>query len=133
MHSWLSLDPTVREPLFEQLVFRLQEAVARGDLAPGDRVPSVRELAGSLAINPNTVGRAISELVSRGVLVRKQGSGCFVAEQPRLQATEADREALRERLHRTCVEAAMRGLDADDLTQALERELDGLFRGRRSA
>ena len=133
MQAWLRIDPTTREPLFEQLVFRIQEAVARGDLAPEERVPSVRELAASLAINPNTVGRAISELVTRGVLVRRQGTGCFVAAEAEVRTSDADRRALRERLHRICVEARIQGFDSKDLSEVLEQELDELFRGRRSA
>ena len=107
--------------------------MARGDLAPQERVPSVRELAASLAINPNTVGRAISELVMRGVLVRRQGTGCFVAADVEVRATDADCRALRERLHRICVEACVRGLESEVLSEWLEQELDELFRGRRSA
>lgn len=133
MQAWLRIDPTAREPLFEQLVFRIKEAVASGDLAPGARVPSVRELAAHLAINPNTVGRAIAELVASGVLVRRQGTGCFVAEGGASAPTEAERRVFVEGLHRLCVEARHAGLSEREMREALERELGGLFEGRRSA
>ncbi len=55
---WIRIDPQSAEPIFEQVVFQVKGAVARGQLSEGDRLPSVRELAKDLAVNPNTVIRA---------------------------------------------------------------------------
>ena len=74
----LRIQPLSPEPIFEQVVFQVKAAVARGELVAGDRLPSVRELARDLAINPNTVARAYEALEAQGVVVRRQGSGCFV-------------------------------------------------------
>ncbi|MCA8949143.1 MAG: GntR family transcriptional regulator, partial [Planctomycetes bacterium] len=63
----IRIDPASAEPLFEQIVFAVKQAVARGGAAAGDRLPSVRELARELAINPNTVVRAYEALEHDGV------------------------------------------------------------------
>jgi len=69
----IRVDPRSAEPLFEQLVFQVKRLVAEGALASGAKLPSVRELARQLAINPNTVVRAIEALERDGVIVRRQG------------------------------------------------------------
>jgi len=56
----LRIDPTRPEPLFQQLVDAVKDGVARGRLSAGDRLPSVRELAKELVINPNTIAKACS-------------------------------------------------------------------------
>ena len=60
MVTW-NVDPGSSEPLFLQIVNRVKQAVATGALKPGDRLPSVRELARELVINPNTIARAFRE------------------------------------------------------------------------
>ena len=54
---WIRIDPQSPEPIFDQIVFQVKGAVARGQLSAGDRLPSVRELAKEVAVNPNTVIR----------------------------------------------------------------------------
>ena len=77
----IRIDPASPEPLFEQVVFAVKAAVAKGSAAAGDKLPSVRELARELAINPNTVVRAYDALERDGVIVRRQGAGCFLTDQ----------------------------------------------------
>ncbi len=66
-------------PLYVQLGEQVLAAVARGDLRRGDRLPSVRDVAGELALNPLTVNRAYAELEREGVLETRRGLGTFVA------------------------------------------------------
>jgi len=68
-----------REPIYRQLASQVREAVARGRLAPGDRLPSVRELSKTLVVNPNTIARAYTDLEREGVLNTRPGLGVFVA------------------------------------------------------
>jgi GntR family transcriptional regulator len=65
-------------PLYAQLGEQVLAAVARGDLRRGDRLPSVRDVAGELALNPLTVNRAYAELEREGVLETRRGLGTFV-------------------------------------------------------
>ena len=120
---FLRLDPASPEPLFEQVVFGVKSSVAAGALAAGDRLPSVRELAKELVINPNTVARAYAELEAQGVIVRRQGSGCFVSGAASvLSERERDRR-LGAHLERLVIEAFHLGFSPEDVRAALEARL----------
>lgn len=67
-------------PIYEQIKSGLRQMMADGQLPGGAKLPSVRELAVQLAINPNTIQRAYRELEAEGVIVSVQGRGCFVSE-----------------------------------------------------
>ena len=71
----IRVDPQSSEPIFEQIAFQVKDAVARGALVTGDRLPSVRQLARDLTVNPNTVVRSYELLERDGVIVRRQGIG----------------------------------------------------------
>ena len=107
----LRIDPAAPEPLFEQIGQRVKESVAAGLMAPGDRLPSVRELARELAINPNTVARAYEALERDGVILRRQGSGCFVTG----QASPLRKDERRKRIS----EQARRLVDARQVLELL--------------
>jgi GntR family transcriptional regulator len=68
-------------PLFRQLIDQVQGALAAGRLKVGDQLPTIRQVAVDLAINPNTVTRAYREMEIRGLLQTQQGTGTFIAEQ----------------------------------------------------
>ena len=65
-------------PIYSQIVDSYRERIAAGILQPGDKLPSVRELAADLAINPNTIQRAYRELEAAGWIHTQPGKGCFV-------------------------------------------------------
>ena len=65
-------------PIYMQIMQKVREAIASGELAPGVRVASVREFAGAFAVNPNTMQRALNELEREGLLVSERTSGRFV-------------------------------------------------------
>jgi GntR family transcriptional regulator len=75
-------------PLYRQLIDQVQAAIATDALVPGDQLPTVRQVAVDLEINPNTVMRAYREMEIRGILDTQQGTGTFVAQQT------IDRDAL---------------------------------------
>ena len=68
-------------PLYRQIIEQVEFGVAREDLVPGDQLPTVRQLAVELSINPNTVLRAYREMEIKGVLDTQQGSGTFISRQ----------------------------------------------------
>ena len=74
------IDALSRTPVYEQIVDQMERLVMNGLLAPGSQLPSVRSLSVQLAINPNTIQKAYTELDRRGVLVSVPGRGCFVRE-----------------------------------------------------
>jgi GntR family transcriptional regulator len=78
----LAIDLKSGVPFYRQIIEQVKFAIARGDLGPGDRLPTVRQLAVDLSINPNTVIRAYREMEIEGVLDSQQGSGTFVSGEP---------------------------------------------------
>ena len=67
-------------PIYVQIMNRVREAVAAGELKPGERVASVREMASAFEVNPNTMQRALNELEREGLLVSERTAGRFVTE-----------------------------------------------------
>src|SRR2546425_3181173 len=78
-------------PVYRQIIDQVLMAIASGALAPGDQLPTVRQLAVDLSINPNTVIRAYRELEIRGVLETEQGTGTFISNQ-KVRLDEAVRQ-----------------------------------------
>lgn len=122
----LRIDLHSPTPLFEQIAFAVKEAIARGDLQAGERLPSVRELAQQLAINPNTVVRAYDVLTNDGVVVRRQGQGCFVTGRASTRNGRERRRQLDELVQRTVTEAFHLGFTADEIRATCEQALAGL-------
>ncbi|MCA9320932.1 MAG: GntR family transcriptional regulator [Planctomycetes bacterium] len=120
------VDPTSSEPIFEQVAFQVKEAVARGDLQGGDRLPSVRELARELVVNPNTVVRAYQSLEQDRVIVRRQGAGCFVLDPKPASGEAVASEPLQDLMRRSVTEAYHLGFTAADIKRALARALDDI-------
>jgi GntR family transcriptional regulator len=110
-------------PITRQIVDQVRARCASGDLAPGERMPSVRELARDLAINQNTVLRVYEKLTAEGFLTRRHGEGTFVADRLPAGRLRAQREALRDELARLVRRARTLGVDADELRQLLDRAL----------
>jgi DNA-binding transcriptional regulator YhcF (GntR family) len=87
----IRLDPSTREPLSEQLRSALASRIASGRLAPGERMPTVRELAAQLEIAPNTVAKAYRDLAAEDLIEGRGRRGTFVSE--RLPKRLSQREA----------------------------------------
>jgi len=82
MKAILQVDPAEAAPLWRQIEDGVRRLVATGGLAPGALMPSVRDLARELGVNPNTVVRAYQHLVEAGVLTVRRGDGTYVSETP---------------------------------------------------
>lgn len=107
-------------PVYRQLIDQVLLAIATGGLAGGAQLPTVRQVAVDLAINPNTVSRAYKELEIRGTLTTQQGTGTFVT-QAKIERDEAARQ---DRLSRVAADCAARagaeGLSVAELIARLE-------------
>jgi GntR family transcriptional regulator len=102
------------EPIYRQLVEQVRRLVAAGQMAPGDGMPSVREVAQSLALNPMTVSKAYSLLEMEGLLTRRRGMGMVVADRAQGgQSTLERAELLRPTLERAAHEARQLELDPE--------------------
>ena len=115
----LSLDTDDTRPIYVQIVDEVRRGLARGTLGPEDPLPSVRELASSLRINPRTVMQAYAALEREGVVYVQRGKGTFVSADVRLNERERLKVA-REIARRALRDARRSGLDLGDLMEALK-------------
>ena len=117
------LDPRSPIPLYEQIANRVRLAVATGELRPATALPSVRQLATELRVNPATVVQAYRDLESEGFVEMRQGAGTFVREvAPQTRARERTRQAaalVREML----AQAGRLGVSRQELQAALAEEI----------
>ena len=110
-------------PIYRQLVQQVRRDVMLGRLQPGDQLPSVNEVVGSLSVNPNTVVKAFSELEHQGLVVRRQGVGTFVAASPSMTSLPGAPKLLGS-LARWVDRARQDGLSSEQIRMLLEDALD---------
>ncbi len=107
-------------PVYRQIIDQVHSGRASGTLKPGERLPTVRQLAVDLKVNPNTVVRAYRELELTGIITTHQGTGTFVTE-ARFERSQADREEKLDRLVAEFVARAGReGFTLAELSQRLK-------------
>ncbi|MGA9231583.1 MAG: GntR family transcriptional regulator [Exiguobacterium oxidotolerans] len=111
-----TVDPKSPLPIYEQLVTQIIRAIARGILRSGEQMPSVRDLASTLLVNPNTVSRAYQELESRDFIVTMRGKGSFVSDLPLDQVKQA---AIQEHITTLCLVANELSISNEELYQLL--------------
>jgi GntR family transcriptional regulator len=107
-------------PVYRQLIDQVLGAIAVGTLSQGDRLPTVRQVAVDLAINPNTVMRAYKELEIRGVLTTQQGTGTFISNQPVKQDDLERQRMLYQLAGETVSRAGAAGYTIDELLDVLQ-------------
>lgn len=112
------LDLASGVPVYRQIIDQVQGGIASGSLATGDQLPTVRQVAVDLAINPNTVLRAYRELEIRGVIETQQGTGTFIAAR-RVQSDQLEHERQLSQLVRDFVARA--GAAGFTVAELLER------------
>lgn len=114
----LRIDPLSPVPINEQIKAGLRGLIARGALKPGDPGPTVRGLAETLKVNPNTVARAVRELVIEGVLETRRGEGTVVADAAPRKA-QSGLDGVRGRLRESLRQARRGGLSWSDVEAAV--------------
>lgn len=119
----IHINPSNGIPIYDQVVRQIKFALAAGALRKGELIPSVRELARQLAINPNTVARAYRQLQDEGMLTSLRGTGLQVAEGAKRQCRSDRTQLIRDRIRDVLQEAKRSGLDADEVRQLVEREM----------
>jgi len=114
------LDQHSGVPVYRQMIDQVLGGIASGWLAPGDQLPTVRQVAVDLAINPNTVVRAYRELEIRGVLDTQQGTGTFVSQKP-IARDEVERRRLLDQIVSDFVaRAGAAGFTLEELLEQLQ-------------
>ena len=112
-----SRDP---RPIYEQIMDNLRRLIISGGVAPGEKLPSVRELAAQLAINPNTIQRAYRQLELEGWIVSMQGKGSFVSGEMSIRQREADR--LLGEFDKLILQLERCGVTRSELAERLQKE-----------
>lgn len=105
----ISIETLDRRPIYEQLVESIRQNVLHGIMTPGEQLPSVRSLALELAINPNTIQRAYTELERLGIITSIPGRGSFIADNVNELAAH-NRQKLIDELKRTLTEVRDAGV-----------------------
>jgi GntR family transcriptional regulator len=127
----LSVRPDSPVPIYAQIAAQVVFGVASGDPPPGDLVPSVRDLAQRLLVNPSTVARAYQDLERLGVLESKRGLGMEVTIDAPGLCDSRRREIIRAWLRDALGQAHAGGLSADDVQTLVEEEWARLKGGAR--
>ena len=115
----IRIEPASGIPITRQIVDQIRARCASSLLKPGDRLPSVRELARQLAINQNTILRAYERLTAEGVLELRHGEGTFVADFAKTRHLKREKAALEEDAERLVRRALTLGLTEDELHNLL--------------
>jgi len=125
MPAIFTVDPHTGVPIYLQLIEQVKRSVALGVLAPGQRLPTVKQLAYDLTINPNTVAHAYRELERDGIIETNVGRGSFVrAAGATARATTALAEVSASALDAAVREAKSLGLPRRQISDLFERALD---------
>jgi GntR family transcriptional regulator len=127
---FISVDASSGVPIFRQIVQQIKTAVAMGRLQAEDPLPSVRQLAVDLKVNPNTVAHAYLDLEVEGVIYKRQGAGTFVSSQGVRVSKNERRRVLNELIEKALVEGVNLGLDEEELREAFERVLEKILQTR---
>ena len=114
----ISLNYRDPRPVYEQIKEKLRARILAGALSEGDKLPSVRDLAATLAINPNTIQRAYRELEAEGYIYTQLGKGSFVA--PLAQVDEGRKDQLLKTFTDTARELLQLGFTASDLMAMIQ-------------
>jgi len=123
-------DPHSGVPVYRQIIDQVQAGLASGRLARGDQLPTVRQVAVDLEINPNTVLRAYRELEIRGVLDTQQGTGTFVSDRPVPENDTERARKLEQLVGDVIARAGAGGFTLREVTEVLQMRLDDSPEGK---
>lgn len=125
------INPAAPSPIWLQIDEGMRRMITLGSLSPGDAVPSVRDLARSLRVNPNTVARAYQRLTDAGVFTVRRGEGTFVADKPATLGRSQRNETLRDAASTYAGTAISVGATVKEATHELENGYERLVREHR--
>ena len=123
----ISLNYRDARPIYEQVRDGLRRLVVTGAIAQGEKLPSVRSLAASLAINPNTIQRAYAALEAEGYLTAEPGKGNYAAKAG--GGDNVRKDALLDQFDSTTAELVFLGMSVEELAQRVRRTREGGARG----
>ena len=117
----IRIDPADGVPIYRQIVNQVRYAVASGLLEPGDELPTIRALALTLKVTPNTIVKAYEELEAAGILQKRHGSGTFVSGERTRLADRERRRIIEQRIDALLAEAHHLGFSLEELFKLIHR------------
>ena len=121
----LEISFTSHVPIYVQLTDQIKHKIATGELAPGDQLPTVRQLAADLRVNFNTIARGYRILDEEGIISTQHGRGTFILELESPERTETLRKEVLERLTRSYLFESQRlGYSAEEVKKIVNAKLD---------
>ena len=120
----IKIDTASFIPFYEQIKQGIKSRISQGILKPGEPLPSIRELATILIINPNTVARAYRDLEKEGFIYTRKGKGCFISEDSYAKVKKERVDILNKIFDEAIGEAAKLKLHSKDIKRIFERRLD---------
>ena len=125
----ITIDLASAIPLTTQIEHALRRAIATGEISPGQELPAVRQLAGDLDVNFNTVARAYRALEARGLVQTSRGRGTFVRANSEMDEPGALKRAVAS-IRRALADARLAGLDQREIEAILRQESAAIWHGR---
>jgi GntR family transcriptional regulator len=119
-----NIDNTSGRPVFQQVIDQVKRDVALGRLIKDEKLPTVRQLAGQLAINPNTIAKAYSRLEQEGIIVTKAGAGAFIASLDSNLSKAVRKKLICDELERIVVDAFHMQIDKATLSEWFEKAVE---------
>jgi GntR family transcriptional regulator len=122
---FLTVDANDKRPLYQQIVDGVKTLIARGDLREGAALPSVRQVAGDLGVNLNTIAVAYRQLQEEGLLLVRHGAGAVVSSR---RTCNVEEEELLKPLRTALTQLILAGRSDEDITAVVRQELEFIHR-----
>jgi GntR family transcriptional regulator len=120
----IKVDTSSFVPIYEQIKKEFKKEIFKGGLKPNDPLPSIRDLATGLLINPNTVARAYRELEKDGFIYTRKGKGCYVSDDSTQKMEQELKAILTQSFDQAIDEAKNYGLDREEIWKLFEERLN---------
>jgi len=129
----IQINPDSTDPIYLQIIYSIKLQVATGQLKPGEQLPTVRQLATDLRINPNTVARAYDALDTEGVISTQRGRGTYIREHPDdAYLARVRQDQLKAMMANVINKALSLGYPTEQIKEVFEEELTQWVRQRQS-
>jgi GntR family transcriptional regulator len=128
----IRLDTSSYTPIYEQIKRDIRSQIVLAVFKPGEALPSIRDLAAKLVVNPNTVARAYRELEQEGFITTRKGKGCFVSDRSASLLQEEKQVIMKRIVDRSVEEAKKYGFSTEEVKLAFEKSMqaqESLSRG----
>jgi GntR family transcriptional regulator len=119
----IKIDNSSERPVYQQIIDQVKRDIALGRLNKDEKLPTVRQLAGQLAINPNTIAKAYQQLEREVIIVTKPGAGAFVANLDSTLSNSVKKKLICEDLERAVVDAFHMQIDSNVLLKWFEEAI----------